>query len=36
MKIKRMTAVFGRLTGERLELSPLSLTLVCDQDSMYP
>ena len=22
--------------AERLELSPLSLTLVCDQDSMYP
>ena len=26
----------GFITAERLELSPLSLTLVCDQDSMYP
>ena len=25
----------GFITAERLELSPLSLTLVCDQDSMY-
>ena len=26
----------GFIMAERLELSPLSLTLVCDQDSMYP
>ena len=26
----------GSVMAERLELSPLSLTLVCDQDTMYP